>query len=43
MVGGRIIAGVVLAGGPLGIMQACMTWCFPYVHYRKQFLAQPIG
>jgi len=33
---------VVLAGGPLGIMQACLDIVVPYVHERKQF-GQPIG
>jgi len=33
---------VVLAAGPLGIMQACMDVVVPYVHERKQF-GQPIG
>ena len=33
---------VVLAGGPLGIMQACLDVVLPYVHERKQF-DQPIG
>ncbi len=33
---------VVLAAGPLGIMQACMDAVIPYVHDRKQF-GQPIG
>jgi len=33
---------LVLAGGPLGIMQACMDVVVPYVHERKQF-DQPIG
>ncbi|MCH8551527.1 MAG: isovaleryl-CoA dehydrogenase [Natronospirillum sp.] len=33
---------VVLAGGPLGIMQACMDVVVPYVHDRKQF-GQSIG
>ncbi|UUM32402.1 isovaleryl-CoA dehydrogenase [Vibrio japonicus] len=28
---------VVLAGGPLGIMQACLDLVIPYVHSRKQF------
>ncbi|MCB9991156.1 MAG: isovaleryl-CoA dehydrogenase [Rhodospirillales bacterium] len=28
---------VVLSGGPLGIMQACMDIVIPYVHERKQF------
>ncbi len=32
----------VLAGGPLGIMQACMDVVLPYVHERKQF-GQAIG
>ena len=33
---------VVLSGGPLGIMQACMDVVLPYVHERTQF-GQPIG
>jgi isovaleryl-CoA dehydrogenase len=33
---------VVLAAGPLGIMQACMDVVMPYVHERKQF-GKPIG
>ncbi|MEM7432419.1 MAG: isovaleryl-CoA dehydrogenase [Pseudomonadota bacterium] len=33
---------LVLAGGPLGIMRACMDVVMPYVHDRKQF-GQPIG
>jgi isovaleryl-CoA dehydrogenase len=33
---------VVLAGGPLGIMRACMDIVMPYVHDRKQF-GRPIG
>mgnify|MGYP003667758165 CR=1 FL=1 len=28
---------VVLSGGPLGIMRACMDLVLPYVHDRKQF------
>ena len=32
----------VLAGGPLGIMAACLDAVVPYVHERKQF-GQPIG
>ncbi|MDT7933098.1 MAG: isovaleryl-CoA dehydrogenase [Sphingomonadaceae bacterium] len=32
----------VLAGGPLGIMAACMDTVVPYVHERKQF-GQAIG
>ena len=33
---------VVLAGGPLGIMQNCWDIVVPYVHERKQF-NKPIG
>ncbi|HEX5648013.1 MAG TPA: isovaleryl-CoA dehydrogenase [Steroidobacteraceae bacterium] len=33
---------VVLTGGPLGIMRACLDVVLPYVHERKQFGA-PIG
>ena len=33
---------VVLAAGPLGIMQACMDVVLPYVHQRQQF-GQAIG
>jgi isovaleryl-CoA dehydrogenase len=33
---------VVLAAGPLGIMQACMDVVTPYIHERRQF-GQPIG
>jgi isovaleryl-CoA dehydrogenase len=33
---------VVLAGGPLGIMAACLDVVLPYVHERRQF-GQPIG
>ncbi|HYC37642.1 MAG TPA: isovaleryl-CoA dehydrogenase [Usitatibacter sp.] len=32
----------VLAGGPLGIMAACLDVVVPYVHERKQ-IGQPIG
>ena len=32
----------VLAGGPLGIMQACMDVVLPYIHERRQF-DRPIG
>jgi isovaleryl-CoA dehydrogenase len=32
----------VLAGGPIGIMRACLDIVVPYVHDRKQF-GQPIG
>lgn len=33
---------VVLAAGPVGIMQACLDVVIPYIHERKQF-DQPIG
>lgn len=33
---------VVLSGGPLGIMAACLDVVVPYVHERKQF-ERPIG
>ncbi len=33
---------VVLAAGPLGIMQSCMDIVVPYVHERQQF-GKPIG
>ncbi|MCZ6709143.1 MAG: acyl-CoA dehydrogenase family protein, partial [Gammaproteobacteria bacterium] len=33
---------VVLAGGPLGIMQSCLDVVMPYVHEREQF-GQAIG
>ncbi len=33
---------VVLAGGPLGIMQSCMDLVLPYVHERQQF-GRPVG
>ncbi|USG63270.1 isovaleryl-CoA dehydrogenase [Sneathiella marina] len=33
---------VVLSGGPLGIMQACLDNVIPYIHDREQF-GQPIG
>ena len=33
---------LVLSGGPLGIMQACMDVVVPYVHDREQF-GTPIG
>jgi isovaleryl-CoA dehydrogenase len=32
----------VLAGGPVGIMDACLDIVLPYVHERRQF-GQPIG
>ncbi len=33
---------VVLSGGPLGLMAACMDLVLPYIHDRKQF-GRPIG
>ena len=33
---------LVLSGGPIGIMQACMDVVIPYLHERRQF-GQPIG
>ena len=33
---------VCLAGGPVGIMAACLDTAVPYVHERKQF-GQPVG
>jgi isovaleryl-CoA dehydrogenase len=33
---------IVLAGGPLGIMQACLDIALPYMHEREQF-GRPIG
>jgi alkylation response protein AidB-like acyl-CoA dehydrogenase len=33
---------LVLSGGPLGIMQACMDVVLPYLHEREQF-GEPIG
>ena len=33
---------LVLAGGPLGLMQACLGVVLPYIHERQQF-GRPIG
>src|SRR3546814_19362338 len=33
---------LVLAAGPLGLMQACHDLALPYIHERRQF-GQPIG
>src|SRR5205807_419668 len=33
---------IILAAGPIGIMQACLDVVMPYVHERKQF-NRPIG
>ena len=42
LMGGLDYERVVLAGGPLGIIMACMDAVTPYAHQRKQF-GQPIG
>src|SRR5271169_2305334 len=42
LMSGLDYARLVLAGGPLGIMQACLDLVVPYVHDRKQF-GRPIG
>ena len=42
LMGGLDFERVVLAAGPIGIMQACMDLVVPYIHERKQF-DQPIG
>jgi isovaleryl-CoA dehydrogenase len=42
LMGGLDYERLVLAGGPLGIMQACMDAVLPYLHERKQF-GQAIG
>ena len=42
LMGGLDYERVVLAGGPLGIMAACLDVVLPYVHERAQF-GQPIG
>jgi isovaleryl-CoA dehydrogenase len=39
---GLDIERLVLAAGPVGIMQACMDVVLPYIHERKQF-GKPIG
>ena len=33
---------LILAAGPVGIMQACLDTVLPYIHARKQF-GKPIG
>ena len=33
---------IILAGGPIGIMEACLAAVGPYMHERQQF-GQPIG
>ncbi len=42
LMGGLDYERLVLAGGPLGIMQACLDVTLPYMHDRRQF-GQPIG
>lgn len=42
LMGGLDFERVVLAAGPVGIMQACMDLVIPYIHERKQF-GQAIG
>ncbi len=42
LMSGLDIERIVLAGGPLGIMQACLDLVLPYVHERTQF-DRPIG
>ncbi len=42
LMGGLDYERLVLAGGPLGIMQACLDVTLPYLHERRQF-GQPIG
>ena len=42
LMSGLDIERVVLAGGPLGIMRACLDVVLPYVHERRQF-DRPIG
>ncbi len=42
LMGGLDYERLVLAGGPLGIMQACLDIALPYMHERSQF-GQPIG
>jgi len=42
LMGGLDSERLVLCGGPIGIMQACMDLVLPYTHERKQF-GEPIG
>nr|WP_086938240.1 acyl-CoA dehydrogenase family protein [Thaumasiovibrio occultus] len=37
LMGGLDIERLILAGGPLGIMRACLDLCLPYVRQREQF------
>lgn len=42
MMSGLDLERLVLSGGPLGIMQACLDAVLPYVRQREQF-GRPIG
>ncbi len=42
LMGGLDYERLVLSGGPLGIMRACLDLVLPYVHERRQF-GRPIG
>lgn len=42
MMSGLDLERLVLASGPLGIMQACLDVVLPYVKQREQF-GRPIG
>ncbi|XP_071952200.1 isovaleryl-CoA dehydrogenase, mitochondrial-like [Antedon mediterranea] len=42
LMSGLDIERLILAAGPLGLMQACVDIAFPYLHERKAF-QQPIG
>lgn len=42
MMSGLDLERLVLAGGPLGLMQACLDVVLPYVREREQF-GRPIG
>jgi isovaleryl-CoA dehydrogenase len=42
MMSGLDLERLVLASGPLGIMQACLDVVLPYVRQREQF-GRPIG
>ncbi|XP_019413615.1 PREDICTED: isovaleryl-CoA dehydrogenase, mitochondrial isoform X2 [Lupinus angustifolius] len=42
MMSGLDLERLVLAAGPLGIMQACLDVCLPYIRQREQF-GRPIG
>ncbi|GAA0164178.1 dehydrogenase [Lithospermum erythrorhizon] len=42
MMSGLDLERLVLAGGPIGIMQACLDTVLPYIHQREQF-GRPIG